>query len=776
MTKFAFLALAVLLLGAQAEARIGDNLKIAGTSATVYSGPNVSSTKVLTADGKMKLIEMERQAGWVLVTVRPSGVQGWVREKELRIASSQSEVASSPASARKALNALGPVRTITLDDMGFKKGHIFRGSQSGHSQDFYFETPMDSSVRGGVFRISYRASNMLHSLSNIRVFANDVPLAQANAISDGLVHEMAIVLPGSMFRDGMVKISVESGTLVDENRCLDIRSGGGFLHILPSSALDITYSSIDRSIRDAWRMLPHKVTVTLPAGKLEASQFAAAMSVMELLANSGREVMIKRMPEMGDVVIAQKGEIVSVLNQRGKQLTKGFVELKSNDVFQTPADNINLIKSGNSVSVAVSEPYDVQPLYLVDERWELLTAGRHYDINRPDRFYSLRALPKDSGSDHFSLPLYQLDTSPHYVATETVWATTLSPRDLPSGTRLDMLSLSIIAPVRWEADPTYELYAFLNDVLVFSKRLENDGLKHNYSVPLPVEYQQQYNNLRFVVQHDVVSGDCYGIMPTDFVQITPDTSIIVKKTDEEPKKFSGLSQYFSSGFDMFIADKYLSNPENALYLISRVAADLPIVMDYSKIRFLKESDQLDPNGPFVAFGNFNQEGLNAPLRTDQGKVEIRDRDGQSFFSVNALPNITIAEIVGDSSGHGLLVIPSDQIMHDFSKKLRLIEGDVAFIDTHGVLLNVDSKQPTLAEVYYPDTKDWFAVLGEYRFWLLGLLWFLLSLAIVYVFRMTRRQQVEDHDVEMPTSDDLHSQRAHHTNINIEDDDLPSSSK
>jgi hypothetical protein len=788
--KIIFFSLAVLMFGFQAEAKIGDNLKISGKQAVVHSGPSEGSSKIMNINSKMELIEMERLAGWVLVTVRPSGVQGWVSEKALKSAKkriAKKTTAISPAAARKALSALGPVRTITLDDMGFRKGHVFKGSQGGHAQNFYFKTPMDSSVRGGVFRLSYRASNMPYTMSNITVYVNDIPLTRIDVKADNLVHEFAVVLQRSMFRDGMIKVSIQSGTLVNENRCLDIRAGGGFLHILPSTALDITYSSIDKSIRDAWRMMPPKVVVSLPAGNLDASQFAAVMSVMELLTSAGKEVVIKRLPEIGDIVVAPKGDIVAVLNQQGKRLRKGFTELKTGDVFRTSTDNLNLIKSGNMVSIAVSEPYDVQPLYLIDGRWELLAAGRHYDINKPDRFYSLRALPKgpsskggsltpvpteDSDSQHYSMPLYQLDTSPHYISNETVWSTTLSPHDLPSGTRLEMLSLSIIAPVRWEADPTYELYVFLNDVLVLSKRLENDGTKHNYSVPLPVEYQQQYNNLRFVVQHDIETGDCRGTIPNDFVQITPDTSIIVKKTDSEPTKFSGLALYFSSGFDTFIADKYLSDPENALHLISRVVSDLPLDMNYSRLHFVKEGETLNPDGPFVAFGNFNLDKLDAPVRMDQGGVQIRDKDGQTFFDVNILPKITIAQIVNASSSYGLLVIPSELIRHDFNEKLRLIEGDVAFIDAHGVLLHIDSKQPTLAEVYYPDVKDWFAVLGAYRFWLLGLLWFLLSLAIVYLFRLSRRQRPgDDHDVEMPTPEDLHAQRLHHTNINVEDDDI-----
>jgi hypothetical protein len=801
--KTIFLLMAALLFAFQAEAKIGDSLNISRNQTVVYSGPSQSSSKVMTINSTMQLIEMERLAGWVLVTVKPSGVQGWVREQDLttakqpgaekKLVAKRRPAVISPAAARKALSALGPVRTITLDDMGFRKGQLFKGSQGGHSQNFYFKTPMDSSVRGGVFRLSYRAANMPLTTTNIVIYVNDIPLSRIDVQSDNLLHEHAVVLQRSMFRDGVLKVSIESGT-VNENRCLDIRAGGGYLHILPSTALDITYSSIDKSIRDAWRMLPHKVVVSLPAGDLDASQFAASMSVMELLAKAGREIVIKRLPEIGDIVVANKDEIVTELNRRGKLSNRNFVELKTGDVFRTPTDNLNLIRSGNVASIAVSEPYDVQPLYLIDNRWELLAAGRHYDINQPDRFYSTRSLPGkpgsgdntnnqdladkvtkvavEEGSDHYSMPLFQLDTAPHYISRQTSWETTLSPQDLPSGTRLDMLSLSIIAPVRWEADPTYELYVFLNNVLVLSKRLENDGENHNYSVPLPEQYQQQYNNLRFVVQHDIESGDCRGVMPNDFVQITPDTTVIVKVTDSEPTKFSGLAQYFSSGFDTLIAEKYLSDPLNALHLISRVSADLPLLIDYSRIQFVKESEALNPDSPFVAFGNFNLDNLEAPVRMDKGKVEIRDKDGQSFFSVNVLPKITIAQIASASSSYGLLIIPSNLIQHDFNEKLRLIEGDVAFIDTHGVLLHVDSSQPTLAEVYYPDTKDWFAVLGAYRFWLLGLLWFLLSLAIVYLFRLSRRQQSgDDHDVEMPTSEDLHSQRVHHTNINIEDDDI-----
>ena len=749
-------------------------MQVSGKEATLFSAPSETSTKLMVLTSKHDFVQVKQQANWVLVSLKPSGVKGWVKSSAVRKLKAKASAMAAKKAVSEAMAALGtgPVTHVSIADLGYLKGHSFIGSQSGHAQNFFFDVPLDSGIRAGIFRVFYRSGLNLHQRSNMTVHINDVPVRQIEMVADGGVHEVAVVLPNTVFHGGMVKVTVRAGTLVDENRCIDLRSGGGFLHILPESRLELAHGLIRTSVRDAWRMLPQKVVLSLPSGRLEESQFASALSIMELLTLAGKEVVVKRLPELGDVVIGTKEEVVGVLNQRGQRLTPGFVELNAGDVFQAPSDNLSLIRSGDQAALAITEPYDVQPIYLLENRWKLLAAGRHYGVNKPDRFYGTGTLPEGGKSDFYVLPFTQLDASPHYLTNETVWNTTLSPRDVPAGTRLEMLNLKIISPVRWEADPTYELYVFLNDVLVFTKRLENTGLKQSYSVPLPVEYQQQYNNIRFVVQHDIESGNCYGLMPTDFVQVTPDTTVVVKKEDVVPGKFADLARYLSGGMDTYIDENYLNEPERVLHLVARIASDLPIEMDYGRLHFANVNDSLNVQNPFVAIGDFKMESVQAPIRLDSGPVEIRDAKGQSFFSVSALPKITIAQIAKSATAFGLWVRPSSEILHEFKQKLRMVEGDVAFIDGNGVLLTVDSNQPTLAEFYYPKAEDWFELLGKYRFWLLALAWFLLSLLLIYLYNLTTgRRRQRDPEVEMPTTETLHDQRAHHANINVEDDDL-----
>ncbi len=775
--KFLWLILATVMGAGIGEAKIGDPLHITTSKAAIYAAPSVASAQLLTLKPETTVTEMERRKGWVLVVERQSGVHGWVKSAVVRHGKRATRMRMhaalvDPVTAQESLRSLGPVRSLTLKEMGLKKGFTFKHAQSAYLHDFYFQTPLDSRIRGGVFRLNYRASKMLLPISNVSIYVNDVPLAQTRLVADNMRHEIAIVLPAETFTGDTLKVTIEAGIVIDDSMCLDLRAGGGFLAILPNTALDIAYGTMPRSIRDAWRMLPKHVVISVPAEPLDEQQFSATMSIMELLRAAHKEIEITHLPALGDLVVASKDEIVDALNQRGKLMHTHFTPLKNGDIFRTPTDNISLIRSAGMAAIAITDPYDVQPLYLLDGRWELLAAGRHYDLNQPDQLYTRHSLPDNGTSDHYQLPLYQLNTEPHYIRKQTEWDVILAPHDLPAGTRLETVELNIIAPVRWQDDPTYELYAFLNDVLVFTTRLPNDGRKHHYAIPLPADYQQQYNGLRFVVQHDIKMGLCQGTLPTDFVQITPDTSVVVKRIDKKPTKFALLSQYLSSGFDTFISDQYLSHPDVALQMIAQMLANLSVTMDYSRIHFLPAGSQLSPNQPFVAFGAFNLDNIDAPIRLNQGPIEIRDQDGQSFFSINHLPKVTIAEIASASSVFGLLeILPESAQQRDFRKPLRLVEGDVAFLDGNGVLLSIDSRQPTLAEVYYPDTQDWFAELGQYRFWLLGLLWFLLSLAIVYIFRISRkRNEEEDKDMAMPTAADLQSQRVHHANLNVDDDD------
>jgi len=754
-----FTAVVMLCFGSSAAlAAMGDRLEVAVVKAPLYAGPSSTASRLFSLKSGELMVEMERQGGWVFVAVKRTGAQGWIRSSQVQGAvirtaakrAAKSVVKKKAASrvkgkAKKVADIVTTSRQVSLQSMGFKNGVMFEGTAGTHAHTFFFDSPLDTRIVNGKFRLLYRASPDVHKKSSLRVSVNDVPYRQVGLSADGAMHELDIMLPASAFHGENVKVTVRSTLLVTEDRCFDDRINGAFLHVLPESSLTIAYQSVERSIRDAWRMLPQKVSISLSEGALSEDQFASALGLMALLVEDGKEVVIKRLPEIGDIVVAPKVELEKLIDD--KRITvgeKGMVASMGRALDHV--SNLALINLQDRAAIVVTDPYDVQPMYLLSNEWRLLSAGKAYRVYRPDDLrMKLGLLGQEGEAGYYSLPLAKLGFEPgvKYITRETSWQMVIQPFTLPVGTRPDFLSLNIIAPVRWEKDPTYEMYVFLNDVLVKSARLENSGLVQNFTINLPTEYQKQYNDVRIVVQHDVDQGDCRGVMPHDYVQITPDSALVVKKNeDAAPTKFSDLGNYFSQGFDTYLERSYLTNPERALHLLARLAADFPLLIDHSRLSFAEADDVLQPSSPFVAVGRFSLgDDIEAPVRFDRGRVKILSPNGETYFDVSNLSGITVAEIVKAPSAYGLWVNPSEAASLPVMERLELTEDDVAFIDSLGVIKTLNSQEPSLAQVYYPDVEDWFDVLGKYRFWLMVLLWFLLTMVIVYLYRMSRSNKL-----------------------------------
>ncbi len=792
---FASLFLIVgLLAPPMLHADVGDRLEVSASKATLYAGPSTAAAHLMRVSAGAQMVEMERQGVWLFVSLKGSGAQGWMQSSDVRkalrkvikhtakkhvkkkrksVAKSASKYKSKAvALAEPAAPVLGSAyttRKTSLKDIGLEKGVLFEGALGVHSNTFYFPAPLDSLITHGSFRLLFRASPNLLALANVRIAINDIPYKQVNIPADGGLNAVDVRLSSSAFKGGLVKVTVNSTLPLSENRCFDARLSDVFLHILPESSLSIAYQSVEKSVRDAWRMLPHNVTISLSAGRLGEGQFASALAMMSLLVDDGKEVKITRLPEMGDIIIAPKSTIEPLVRKLN-------MEAKTPELNESlnHASNLALAHFSNRTAIVLLDPYDVQPIYLLDDSWKMLAASDHYRIARPDNIFThVELLGTEGDSGYFALPLSKLgmDISTKSITTEVSWQTVINPFDLPLGTQPEFINLNIVAPVRWENDPTYELYVFLNDILVKSARLDNSGAKQHFTINLPSEYQRQYNFIRVVVQHDVVSGNCEGILPTDFVQITPDSALVVKESSADvPEKFSDLAKYFLAGFDTYVESAYLDHPEQILHLMSRLSADFPLMINHTQLHFAASGSAIQPKGPFVAVGNFALgDDIDAPVRFDRGRVKIISPNGESYFDVDQLDKVTIAQLVHAPNGYGLWVSPSNA--DDLSKieHLKLAEDDVAFIDSYGVVKTLDSSEPSLAEVYYPDVEDWFDVLGKYRFWLMVLLWFLLTLVVVYLYRMSRMNKLarEDDDA-MYQRDEERMRGIQEADMNAED--------
>jgi len=760
------LAVFLLLFARSALADVGDRVEVSGGQATLFAAPSAAASPLMTLTAGEKMVEMERQGGWVFVSLKRTGDQGWVRASLIRLASaglaagkvkptrakSRRKARSSKRHGKVMLKAVpepvinapeAPFAThrVSLQDLGFHKGTLFEGAGTVHQTTFFFPAPLDSRVTNGSLRLLFRASPGLLKLANIRVSVNGLSYKQMQLPQDGGMHEMDVLLPPSVFQGKLVKVVVNAFMPVSDDRCFDDRLSNIYLHIMPQSSLSISYKPLEQSIRDAWRLLPQKVTISLSDGQLSKEQFASTLALMALLADKGKEVKLVRLPTIGDIVVAPKAALAGLVQARGLKTDKN----KSMHGTLDHPDNLMLVRFANRSAIVLTDPYDVEPMYLLDDNWKILAAGDHYRVYKPDDLRAHDLLGTEGKADYYSLPLSTLgmNTVVKYLSREVSWQTLISPYSLPLGTQPDFLNLNIVAPVRLQKQPAYEMYVFLNDVLVKSARLADTGLKQHFTVNLPSEYQKQFNNIRVVVKHDIYEGNCKGLMPTNFVQLMPDSALVVKTgTVDNPAKFSDLSRYFQPGFDTYLNTSYLSDPDRVLHLMAQLAADFPLMIDQSRLHFIASSDVLNPDGPFVAVGHFGMDSsIDAPVRFDKGHVKILTPTGKSYFDVNNLSKVTVAEIVKTKTAYGLWVMPANNAKPYVTNHLKLAEDNVAFIDSHGVIKTMNSAEPTLAHVYYPDTENWFDVLGKYKFWLMVALWFLLTMVVVYLYRMSKANKV-----------------------------------
>ncbi|MDX8394520.1 MAG: cellulose biosynthesis cyclic di-GMP-binding regulatory protein BcsB [Mariprofundales bacterium] len=742
---FLSLLLISLMSATTAIAAIGDNWIVNVKQAGLHNNPSLESSVAFNLNANDKVTEIERSGAWLLVTVTKSGIQGWL----LDTAATQSKATIIKTTANTVTNHASRIKT--LEDLGMMQGILFQGAAPSHASDIFFPTPQDSGVTSSNFRLIYRSSYMLHVRANIRVLINDIPVGQYKIKADGAVHDLNVPLNPSIFHGAWIKLTVLASLLVDEDRCLDERSNVSFFHIMPESSLTLAYAPAEKTVRDAWRLLPHTVKISLPKDTLTPDIFTAVWGMMDLIIKTGRKVELTRLPAMGDIVVASSANLNNWLTARDQ-----YAAWLNDDIIS----NINLLYLQNKQHpvIAMTEPFDAKPLYLLSDRWNRLAAGEHYNLfpaTYPLAHYSALPAIKGGATGLYEIPLARLGMNMNtlFVAKKAEWKFIIEPHSLPAGSRLERLNLNIVAPISGKDEPDYESYVYLNDILLQSFRLSNDGLKQKLSVYLPENYQLQFNTIRIVVQHDVVkkgAGYCNGLAASAPIQITPDSGLVIKQESMDPEKFADMYYYLAKGFDVFLNEDFLANPKRALRLLSSLSADYPLAVDFTRVKFEAYGAELTPKNPFIAIGNFDIKGMEHPVSFNQGRIQIVDGSKRILFDVDHLEKISVAQILESATQYGLWIKPAEASglpdidthqldVDEILEVLHLDQDNVAFLDKEGVLMTVNSHTPSLAQVYYPDTEDWIDVLQKYRFWILIFAWFFLTMLVIYIYRKVRNQ-------------------------------------
>jgi hypothetical protein len=707
-------------------ADIGDTLEVSADGARLRTLPSTKGTIIQGMKRGESLTELLRKDNWVRVRLKGQDKAGWVFHSSVKVVQTASKTSVRPDAA---INTVPDetALTLSLGELGYKDGVLFEGIAANHARKLYFQVPQDITTRQGLLRIHYRFSSLLNSHSNMRVYVNGSPRRIVSLGGDVQSGWLNINLNHADLQQRFVQIEIRSAMLISKDRCFDERIGGAFLQILPDTTLLWRLQGKIASIRSYWQLLPKQVQVSLPQGELDATQFRNALGLTQQLLRSGHQVTYTRLPEIGDIVVAPREKIEDWMRSEYKD--------DSAENFSKTIDNKNLalVNAPDKQFLAVMGMHDKQSLRFLSDDWRGLAAGGEYQL-----FTGLQHA--ELADERYALKLQDMgmNTTVIEMSQKASWSTTIKPSHLPPGHRLDKLRIQLISAPSSNNKPVM-FYTYLNGVLAKAVRLADSGNTQEIVLKLPRAQMERTNNLHFVAQRDLSGQDknCTG-EPSSFpIQIRPDSVVQTVVDDATPERFADMPVYLSMGYDTFLPQAYLQKADKLLPYLASIMADMDLPLQSGRLRFYQAQEKISPTAPFILLGQaqtaFDQQGV----RFDKGRIDVVNQQGDALLAIDALPKISIAQVVRQAGVYGLWLMPPESGQLSPIDGMHLSKDDVAFADQQGVLLTLDSSQPGLSRIEYPDSTGWFELFGEYRFWYFALGWLLLTSLIVYLYRLSK---------------------------------------
>ena len=625
----------------------------------------------------------------------------------------EQSVASSTSTVPTTLATPGSFN-LTLADIGHRQGHFFEGAYGLHSKDFFFPLPRGASLRQGSLRVHFRASPLLNAASSLRFAINGKPSRLLSLENREQATFIDIPLDQEEMQRDALRLTVKAVLSHGENRCFDERRLAlHFVQILPQTAVTIELDPAT-NLAAAWTSLPAQVKVGVPQTN-SPSVTAALLQTAVLLHGMGRQVSFTASTQTADVMVGSEAELSRRYPGALPQgLDKDGALALTHDIAGKP-----LILVTDRL---LASPLASQPLHL---------AG----LLRGNQYRHGQAVSPAKNREVVDLIAAGLGET-LYASRNIEWSIDLAAPLTPADKRLQRLVVNIVsAPQPKEGQQL--LQVFLNGILQEVRPLDRDGKPHTLRFDLETSAQRTgINNLRIAVQRTDVQGDCQGVLSAFPVQLLPGTRIDLIDAGIKPASFNDLRAHFANGVDIYLTPDSQENLLRELQMAASVFANLGLDVTEDRVHFLKAGEAFKPLHPFVLIGR----GValeKAGVHLERGRIKVLDGNNQPLLDLDRLPGVGLAQLVSQSGELGLSLLTPAGGPLPASEKLHLDRDNVAFITEQGVALTLDSREPAISKIAYPDYSDWLDWFAQHRFWVIALGWMLIGATMVGLYRKIR---------------------------------------
>ena len=620
----------------------------------------------------------------------------------------------TPAQAPMAAPSGAGSFNLTLADTGLRQGHFFEGAYGVHSRDFFFPLPQGASLRQGSLRVYFRASPLLNAAASLRLDVNGKPARLLSLENREQASFVDIPLDRDAMQRDALRLTVKAVLSNGENRCLDERRLAlHFVQILPQTGVSIALDPAT-NLAAAWTSLPLQVKVGMPQTS-SPSVAAALLQTAVWLRGMGRQVSFTPYPQAADVMVGSEAELSrrypGVLPQGSDK--DGALAL-AHDAAGKPL-------------ILVTDRLLARPLATQGLPWAGLLRGEHYRHGQ--------AAAPASNREVVDLIAAGLGET-QYVSRNIEWGIDLASPLIPADKRLQRLVVNIVSAPQPEEGQQL-LQVFLNGILQEVRPLERDGKPHTLRFDLDTSSQRSgINHLRIAVQRTDKQGDCHGEMSAFPVQLMPGTRIELSDAEIKPSSFNDLRTHFAQGMDIYLTPESQANLAQELQMAASVFSNLGLNVTEDRVHFLKAGEAFAPQHPFVLIGR-GVSPEKAGVHLDRGRIQVLDGNHLPLLDLDRLPGVGLAQLVSQDGKLGLSLLAPAGGVSPTSEKLHLDRDNVAFISEQGVVLTLDSREPAISKVEYPDYDNWLDWFAQHRFWMIMLGWMLIGAAMVGLYRKAR---------------------------------------
>lgn len=642
--------------------------------------------------------------------------------------------------ARADVSLKSLVVSVLLREVGYSNG--FRLSNLGGRREVYIPLPQGIELNLAELVLAYDDVSAHDARRSLEILVND-RLVTAIALDGKSTGRTArIPLANAAARDGFLKLSFLYSGAATQDRCIDVRYVGDSLTVRPESAIEFEIGVTGTpNITATAALMPHNVAILLSNPQLPAADIATALTLARSLTATGRRVTfhhgVETLPEL-------------VKREDKHKWTRGLIVVgafermagRIDAPVATLASAAGAVPAGNTLAAA---RIGGVPVLLVTDAASA-RAGRL--LGNPS-LAALRDTPAASvgqvtapkgPSDRVSFDELGVVPAQAEVFGRADLSVAIANRSLPSGTRPSRLVLDVMVAPDGAGEKAV-VSAFVNERLL-SSTVAAIGEPTRLDLSLPDGLVGTVANIRAVVQRRSAQGDC-RFEPQGYpAEILGSSSIILAPAGSVAEDFSDLATMWANGVEVLVPAAIAVRPLEVVGLLADVLGALSKESAPISVKFVDRDVAPKPTAPFLAVSNVPPAGATQRVRFDRGRVAVVDRAGRTRLDIGGLATGAVAQIVTSDAHPGLWIKPlAGDGSLPVSPAVYLDRGDVAFLDKTGVALALSTERDTLLRISYPDQGSWLTFLERFRPWIVGGLWVLVTIVVLFgLQRIYRRRR------------------------------------